>query len=94
MRYTVLADIRGMGYSDPPGYFFWITLGSATTSAAGLIAYRFGIHFGLILAFGFGLVALIAVWGIPVGILDQRVYDGPKCPSCGHRVERLWPWSM
>jgi hypothetical protein len=84
---------HGMGSSDPPGCFFWITVVCSAIAYCGCQLGR-GTSVGAVMVVLFGAAAFFAVWGIPLGIDDKRTYGGPNCPKCGHRVDRLWPWSL
>ena len=85
---------HGMGFSDPPGCFFVILV---SCLVAGSLATFFAIRgsvIGIVVAVFCGLTAFYATGGVITGMWDQRVYDGPKCPHCNHKVKRIWPWSM
>ena len=84
----------GMGYSDPPGLFFWIALGGLTlclVSVVVLLAAGWALAV-VPAAFGLALAAVAGVAIIPA-VDDQNLYGGVKCPRCGGG-QAIRPWSL
>ena len=82
-------ESAGMGYSDPPGIFFWASIIVLVISAL-LLYFGHGLwhiagYVGLIILF-------LCIASVIAGILDQQVYDISKCPKCGHKP-KIRPWS-
>jgi hypothetical protein len=83
-----------MGYSDPPGEFFWLALGGVLVSLVSAAVFlRTGWTTAVCLAAVGLVVAVIAGIAVIPAITDQTIYGGVRCPNCGSG-QKTRPWSM
>jgi hypothetical protein len=83
-----------MGYSDPPGCFFWIALGAVLVSLASAAVFvQAGWTVAVFPAAACLLIAVIAGVAVIPAIDDQYIYGGVRCPNCD-AGQKVRPWSM
>jgi hypothetical protein len=83
-----------MGYSDPPGCFFWIALGGVLFSLASAAVFLQAGWTTAVFPAAVGLVvAVVAGVAVIPAITDQNIYGGARCPNCG-AGQKVRPWSM